>query len=250
MKLADFFARAPDFLFGVQHPRAFERALGPSDSGTANLGFYPVLVRRNIGKILREVYGGLCAYIEREHGELFRELVEAYWRAHPPRGWDPNHHAAAQFPDFLSRHRAREPRLTDVHEELADFHWSEFLAWSALDTWPDECGVDGVDHRLFVRQYSRRIPDFARGVANDSSTPLPPPTPTPTLVYRDPKTLRTAVFYPSVTALVVLSGRRKQLPLASLVGAVPGLTVAMLESVERDLLERGIALGPPSGSAV
>ncbi len=249
MKLADFFAHAPAYLFSEQPTRAFERALGRSESGTANLGFYPVLVRRNIGKILREVYAGLCAYIEREHDELFRELVEAYWRAHPPSGWDPNHHAAAKFPSFLSSYRAREPRLTDIHEELADFHWSEFLVWAALDTWPDDKGVDGVDHRLFVRQYSRRIPDFARGLIKDASTPLPAPEPTPTLIYRDPKTLRVAVLYPSVTALVVLSGRQKRLPLASLAGSIPGLTVAMLESVERDLLERGIALGAPAGSA-
>lgn len=245
MTLAEFFARAPAYLFQEGEPGALERALGPSPSGSVNLAFYPVLVRRNVGKILLEVYPGLRALIEREHDGLWRALVEDFWRERPPRGWDPNLHFAAGFPAFVGRRREHDPRVTELHEELADFHWAEFLVWAAPDELPQGGGVDGVDHRLFVRQYSRRVPELARALVEDPGAPIPAQQPTPTLIYRDPASLRVRVLYPTVTALVVLSGRRKGARAEQLVSAIPGLSVALLEQVERELLEHGVALDGP-----
>jgi hypothetical protein len=239
--LASFFTHAQGFLLGRERVDAFTRAVGESPSGSDALEFYAVLVRRNLFKIMREVFPALFVLIRREHPGLWNSLIDDYAREHPPRGWDPNHFAAA-FPGFLGRRHVSDPRVAPLYEELADLHWIKFLAWSARDELPAESGIDGLNHRLFVRQYSRRVPAFALALPQDHAAELPPEQPTPTLIYRDPSSLRVKIFYPTAAALAVLAQRRRGRPHPESASSVPGLTREAFNTIERELLAHGVLL--------
>ncbi|MGB1276609.1 MAG: hypothetical protein ACPG77_12740, partial [Nannocystaceae bacterium] len=80
-----------------------------------------------------------------------------------------------------------------------------------------------------------KIPQYARQLIRDPEAVPGSSTPTPTLIYRDLKTHRTAVFYPTILGLLVLSKRSgKTLP------EIPGVTSQNLEIAEKDLIQRGI----------
>ncbi|MEZ4454519.1 MAG: hypothetical protein R3B09_34020 [Nannocystaceae bacterium] len=177
--------------------------------------------------------------MERGRPGLWAALLCDYARAHPPEGWDPNRYAAA-FPGFLAARRAEEPRLLEVDEELADFYWIEYAAFSAADAIPRERAPDGVDHRIFVRQYTRAIPAFARALRRGESPALPAAAPTLTIVFRNP-TLRVESMHPSIAAIAALVRRQGGDPAA----LVPGIEAAAIDEAEAELRRRGVLVDGP-----
>lgn len=232
-----FFAAAPALLFGEATPAEFAGAVGPSPSGADRLRFYQILIERNLAKILRDFYGGLAAWMERDRPGLWARLIRDYARAHPPSGWDPNRYAAA-FPEFLAARRASDDRLREVDEELADFYWIEYCAFVAGDEVPAEKGPDGVDHRVFVRQYTRPIPTFARALRRGESPALPGAAPTLTIVFRSPASLGVEILYPQVAAIAALIRRQGGDPAA----LVPGLGGAEIDAAEAELRRRHVLM--------
>jgi len=238
MKLEDFFSETQALLMGRIDARSYQRKLGKSSSGTSRLEYYQTLIRRNMMKVLRDMYPSVRArYLQFRPGR-WGNLVERFTRQHPPPShWDPNQFSAP-FPHFLAAERARDPKLPPDLEQLADFHWTEFCVFSAAETWPEELGPDGLEHRLYVRQYDGKIPKYARQLTRDPEARPDSLTPTATLIYRDLKTNRLAVFYPSILGLLLLSKRSgKKLP------EIPGVTSQKLEIAEQNLIKRGILMG-------
>lgn len=235
MKLEDFFSETQALLMGRTDARSYQRKLGTSSSGTSRLEYYQTLIRRNMMKVLRDMYPSVRnRYLQFRPGQ-WGTFVERFTRQHPPPShWDPNQFSAP-LPEFLAAERERDPKLPSDLEQLADFHWTEFCVFSASETWPQDLGPDGMEHRLYVRQYDGKIPQYARQLIRDPEAVPGSSTPTPTLIYRDLKTHRTAVFYPTILGLLVLSKRSgKTLP------KIPGVTSQNLEIAEKDLIQRGI----------
>lgn len=235
MSLTDFFAHTQKLLLGQIDVQTYERTLGHCSSGPHRLQYYRTLIRRNMMKVLRDMYPSVRARYLQQHPHGWSDLVDEFTAAHPPPAhWDPNRFAEP-FADFLAKKRQADPTLPADLEQLADFHWTEFQVFSASQTWPEELGPDGLEHRLYVRQYEGKIPAYARELVRDPSAQPPEPTPTPALIYRNLHTHQLQVFYPNVLALLVLSKRSgKQLP------DIPGLTPENLEIAEKNLVERGI----------
>lgn len=224
MTLPAFFTAMQPMLLGRSSASDLEARLGASPSGTAALGFYGVLVARNVEKILREVCPTLFVLAARTHA--WRTLVADYLDAHPPRGGDPNRFADA-LPDFL--HARAE--LPDVWGEIADYHVAYVRAYHAAD----EDG-DGFDRRVFVRQYTHPVPQIVEALARDRESAIPAPRPTLVVVFRHTRTLRVRRLVPSATGLAALA-RRQGLDLPP---ALAGLCEADIATAERALIREGV----------
>lgn len=235
MSLKEFFASTQKLLLGEVDVRTYERTLGKSPSGRKRLQFYRTLIRRNMMKVLREMFPSVRARYLQLHPHGWGELVDAYTKAHPPPAhWDPNLFAES-FPDFLAGKREAHGKLPSDLEQLADFHWTEYRVFAAAETWPEELGPDGLEHRLYVRQYDGKIPVYARELVRNPQAKPPEPTPTPTIIFRNLQTHRLQVFYPNLLGLLVLTKRSgKALP------EIPGVTAEKLDQAEKNLIEHGV----------
>lgn len=239
MSLAAFFHEARRLLSGETDVATFQAALGESPSGVRRVAFYRVLIRRNMDKILREGCPALCARITHLRAGLWTELVDDFSDAHPATARNPNTFAAP-FSDYLAQRRQSDPRIEPLWEEIADYYWLRFSAHVASDELPAGTLPDGLDHRVFVRQYSCKIPEYAQALTEDPATPPPERAPTPTLIYRHSRTLRVTAFYPTVYGLAALARRRGDDPRR----LVPQLDVSQLDAVEAQLAEHGVLAAP------
>ncbi len=225
--LEGFFAHLRPMLLGECSAAVTEVVLGPSPSGTANLGFYATLVRRNLDKILRDVFPATRAAIVRAAVPAWDDVVSAYALAHPPTGSDPNRFAAS-FPSWI----AAQPHGSATRwAQLADYEWLRVRAYHAPDV-PDDADTvtkDGLERRLFVRQYSFDVPAVAeqwrRGeIGSDADKP------TLVLVFRHARTQALGVFRPKVAALAALA-ERCGLPLPPLLAELEPAAIAAARTV-------------------
>ena len=231
--LPGFFAQMESFLLGRQSAASVESELGPSPSGTENLEFYRTLVDRNFHKIMRLLFPTVRVLAERARAGMWTELVRDYVAAHPPRGCrDPNR-MGASFSDFLTRRREDGGELSPVVEEMAEYHWINYLAKTATDV---EDG-DGFERRVFIRQFTHAIPTFMRAINEDPEAEIPAPKPMIVILYRAWTDGAVRILHPRPEAMAVFA-RRQGLelppPLAALDEEAVNLTEVSL--VEMGLL--------------
>ena len=222
------------FLLGRTPVEDVERVLGRSPSGTENLDFYRVLVRRNYHKFLGDLFGTVATLAKRQHDGLWSELVDGFIAAHPPGHWNPNR-VGALFPRYLAEIREQRPSIPELWEQMADYHWNEFLAGSAVDD-----GSDGFDQWLFVRQYGFPIPEFIRKLRDDPATPVPEPTPIIVVLYRSHLNNDLRLLFPSPVALAVLAQRQG----VALPPGFPAVDDARKTAVALELVDLGVFRGP------
>lgn len=198
--LSGFFAALGPMLEGRATAEDVEARLGRSATGTAALGFYAELVRRNLHKILGDVYPLVRTLVNREPDGHARwtSLARDYACAHPGSGADPNRFAA-QFSPWLRGCSDAPP----IWAELADYEWTRVAAYHAQDV-----ADDGFDARLFVRQYTWDVPAFAAALLADPSAAPPPTSPTTVALFRHTRTLQLGVFRLGAAGLAALACRR------------------------------------------
>lgn len=225
--LTQFFAAMPAMLLARTPAAAVEARLGPCPSGTANLGFYATLVRRNLDKILRDVFPAVAARARAQTPSPWAAWVDGYAAAHPPAGIDPNGFAAA-FPSWL----ADQAGVAAALHELADYEWLRVLSYHAPDHGPEP---HGLGRRLFVRHYTDDVPAIAaaawRGAPWRES-----PRPTTVLVYRHASTAASCVHRPAPLELVALA-QRCGTPVPAALAALPQ---AQLDAAAARLHRRGV----------
>ena len=230
--LPDFFAQMEPFLLGRQSADALEEQLGPSPSGTTNLAFYRTLIDRNFHKIMRLLFPTVKVLAQRAREGMWTELVREYVAAHPPRGCrDPNR-MGASFSEFLTRRREEGGELSAVVEEMAEYHWIDYLAKTATDV---EDG-DGFERRVFVRQFTHPIPTFMKAINEDSDAEIPAPRPTIVILYRTWTDGAVRILYPRAETMAVFA-RRQGLELPPPLAALDEEAVIQ---TERSLVEMGL----------
>ncbi|KIG13445.1 hypothetical protein DB30_08072 [Enhygromyxa salina] len=213
--LERFYGEIAPFLFGETSVGAVEQRLGRSASGSDNLEFYRVLVRRNFDRILSELFVSVHTLVTRDHPGLWPQLVSDYLQANQTGPRDPNLFGLA-FSDFLAARRDQGGGYSPALEELADYHMCSYLAASAQDD-PEE--GDGFEVRLFVRGYTFPVIEIAKALAKDRATPLPEPRPATLFIYRSlhpPHAVR--IHWPTAPQLAALARRQGVALPASLSG--------------------------------
>lgn len=217
--LGRFFAAMAPMLEGRASAREVEAAIGPSASGSDALAFYAELVRRNLHKILSDVFPAVRAVARHVHGDdrAWVGLAVDYAAAHPGRGGDPNRFAAA-FPTWLRGRPELAGPWAEPAVELADYEWTRLLAYHAADV-----EGDGVDERLFVRQYTCDIPALAHAVLHGSFA-LPAARPRIVAIFRHARTLQLGVFHLGAAGLAALA-RRQGLAMPPVLAALPEAAV-------------------------
>lgn len=165
--LARFFETLGPYLDGTRTLDEVSASLGEGPDGEAGLAYYRTLVARNHLEILGDVFGSVRAVVRARHGaEAWRGLARAYATEHPRAAHDPNDFAEA-FPGFLERQALVDDGAALA--ELADFHWICHRCAVAPDPAADD---DGLESRLFVRQYSFDVPRWRRAVTDDTPAAL------------------------------------------------------------------------------
>lgn len=228
--LPEFFAQMRPYLLGNTELPQVREALGASPSGDDNFAFYRVLARRNLFKILRELFGPLYELVRRDDPERWADLARAYVAAHPATARHPNGFGEG-FAAFVAERRQDDPSQPPLWEELADFLWIRQVVVAA----PDDEG-DGFDRRLFVRQYSHPVPQIVAALERDAAAELPEPSPVLVIVYRHWRSLQTRLFQPSAAGLVALA-RRQGLPVPEPLQAIPSEHVDIADA---QLVDHGV----------
>lgn len=228
MTLAAFFAEMQPMLLGRVSAADVQRRLGPSPSGTAALQFYAVLVARNVDKILREICPTLFVLATR--AGVWRDIVDAHVRAHPPAGGDPNRFADA-LPELLQELARRRADVPPLFAELADYHVVHVRAHHAVDG--DD---DGFERRLFVRQYAHPVAEIVDALSRDPNAAVPAPHPALVVVFRHARTLRVRRLVPSAAGLAALA-RRQALALPPALASLADLAIVR---AERALVREGV----------
>jgi hypothetical protein len=234
MSLEAFFATMKPLLRGEISAEEVQTRLGASDSGTEALAFYRVLVQRNMFKAMREIFPSLPPLVERDRPGAWAELVAAFLCDHPPTHFDPNH-IGEPFAAWLQARRAGDPAQPELFEELADFHWIQWLAATSPE--PHD---DGFDRVLFVRLYRHPIPKIIADVLENPRAELPQPQPTCLVVHRHRQTGALRLLYPGLAAWAVLA-RRQGLPLPL---PLADIDVNALRAAEQWLAQQGVIPSP------
>ena len=233
--LEQFFATMRPMLLGKTRVPDAEAELGGSQSGTENFGFYRVLAKRNLFKIMRDVFGTVRTLALRQDEALWARLVMGYTAAHPPAARDPNEFGA-QFAEWLAEHRKQTGEIPELLEELADYEWIRTAAYLS----PNVEG-DGFEERLFVRQYTHHVPDIHAALRRSTEAELPGRAPTVVLLFRHLRKHKLQDFYPTKAGLAVLARRQG----ATLPPGFGGFDDAALDQTEVEMIEHGILAPPP-----
>ena len=201
--LPEFFDQMQAFLLGRIDVDEVQTKLGPSASGSQNLTFYRTLVDRNFHKTLRLLFPTVHTLAMRVRPTMWSELVRDYVRVHPPRGCrDPNRFGAS-FPEFLTRRREEKGEFSEALEELAEYHWIDYLARTS--TGSDD---DGFEKRVFIRQFTRPIPDLMKALVEDDSAEEPSPRPMIVILYRSLVDGVVRILHPRPETMAVLAMRQ------------------------------------------
>ncbi len=229
MSLDAFFREVAPMLWQGRAAAAVTEAIGPSPSGDAALGFYGVLVARNLEKILREVFPSLKALAMQEGSARWTDLVRDFARAHPPRGRDPNGFGLA-LPAYLSG-RSDVPRFW---VEIADFHLAQVHVYHA----PEPTGGDGFEGRILVRSYEHAVVQIVDALAHEPMRPPSLGAPCVVVIYRHARTGRARVLSPHAAQVAALA-RRQGLELPSVLAA---LEPSVIDAAEQALVAAGVLL--------
>ena len=168
------------------------------------LAAYARFVRQHVRTALEKNFTVLPKLI----GGVWNQLVDSYFRKHPPRDYELNA-AAADFRGFLAR-LVEEGRygLTAFHVELAELEWQEWLAYSSEEVVPTPEQVDRptLNPTLAILDLVYPAADFLdafresgdRMAENDASME---PDPQTVFVFRQPRSMN-AVFYKADASLL------------------------------------------------
>jgi hypothetical protein len=183
-----FLAQFAEMLDGKRTAREVEATLGPSASGTARLGLYTTLVRRQLVSVIDDFFSAVRIAAQSRSAGHFEQLRDAYLEAHPPSHWVPTR-AAERFPAFLEARRASTELI-----ELADFAWTRHQVLHAERS-----------EALAVRHYTYAVKRFSNEVERDGRTRGRPTKEAETwLIGRSHLTESLVLVAPSVAALVVV----------------------------------------------
>ncbi len=161
------------------------------------LAIYQRFVKGHILRTLAKDYPMTKALM----GEaLFDRLSERYFEAHPPRSWELNA-AVEAFPEFLERQRVeeREPELSPLMAQLAQFEWEIFAAFThpADIPRPEEVSHYTVNPTLTALSFDYPLVAWYAKWDHDEIADVPSTAPEPVedgetvLFYRSPISLRT-----------------------------------------------------------
>lgn len=232
-ELERFFASMRPFLLGQHDVSEVERALGPSASGSAALAYYRTLIDRNHHKILGDIFDSVRAACLAADDGAWSRLVRDYVALRPRATHDPNDFGG-EFPAFVAEYDEWPEAPTCLGErvaELADYHWCLHRCGVAAD---GEQGDDGVNRRLFVRQYSFDVPAARRRIPrgelriDDASLERD----TFVVIFRHLHTRHVEVLRASLPQLRVVAGRAGVTPVAE----GPGFAAATEALVELGVL--------------
>ena len=201
MSLDQFFSAMGPFLRGEQDIDTLNEELGPSESGPEAMTFYATLVRRNYGKILREVFVSVMRASRQLSPDLWPQLVREYAARTRVMHHDPNEFGR-EFPEWLASRQAQHPEQPASLAELADYQWIRHAARHAPRS--EELGLD---QRLFVRHYTHAIPKLAAALWREEQVDLDSPQPTSVLVYREHEGQKLRCFYPTAMGLGIVIER-------------------------------------------
>ncbi len=211
MTLEAFFETMEPFLRGRITAEEVERKLGPSASGAERLALYPRLVRAQHTGAVRRLFPALHRALEAHRTGLWAKIVDAYVAEHTDGRWNPSWFGEAMA-EFLVAYREHEPDLPPFAEQLADFHWLDFV----LTADPRDLAVD-----VEVRHYTHDVPSYVRGRLEG----VPEEKAVTILAYRPADGRRMEVISATPAVLVALARAREE--------AVPELSALGIR--ERDV---------------
>lgn len=205
--LDDFFRESVSMLKGQQDAQAVEAKLGPCATGTEALQYYGKLQRLHRERQLAELFPLVKARIQTRGKGVWQEIVGDYLSAHPPHHWSLPH-IGAPFADWLF---ANDPEGA-LLGPICDWGWTSWLARHA----PDDFEHDGLEVRLFIRQFGVDPVASRAALREDAEAPIEA-KPTTMLMWRDERTGRIRSRAPSMVTIAVLwrrSGQKLQGALA------------------------------------
>jgi hypothetical protein len=208
MQLDDFFETMGSFVAGALTVESVTARIGASPSGSARLGLYPELVRRQRRDVLDHLFVAVRHACRELGSGLWADIASDYARRHPPTAWEPNHFGQAMS-EYLAD-RASEPTLPDYLAELADYEWIRFAAGVSDAGWADG---PGLERGMYVRRYEHDVPSYVDRAASSApraSLGSPTRTPTSVLVCWSITQHRVMTLTPSVEALAVIGRRCRQ----------------------------------------
>lgn len=195
MSLAAFFSSIVPVLRAEVEPDT----LSPGDSTLRldRVALYVHLVRTDLREALRRGHHAVWCAAELVRPGLWSELADGYLAAHPPCHWDPGR-IGAHFAEHLRRKAG--PGCPSFLADLADLHTALYRVAVAPDVGLDEA----LDVSIVVRRYATSSPRFWLDVDRGSVGALPQLAETLTIVYRNFRTERSTVFFPSPASLAAL----------------------------------------------
>lgn len=235
-------------LRGAAPPESAERALGLD---ARRVAFYADTVYEHVHDILRKNFTALAEVL----GEAtFASLVRQYYALHPAQAFELNEDAAP-FREFLASRASRgEGALGEVHLELAELEWQEFVAYVHPAQIPARRWLSRptINPTLAILQLDYPVADFLdawrqRGENGDAPELPSAPRPETVFVLRHPES-ENAIFVAASDALlfafkVVHDGAEP-----SQAARAAGVPEALVHEVLREASDWGIVLLPePSG---
>ncbi len=230
-----FFLSMGELFAGTITADELERRHGPSASGTKRLALYKTLVERQKRGVLDHFFASVRIASRLTSPSRWEQLVTRFLETHTPAHWEPNQFALQMLAYLQGSPEQECGGLPPYLVELADHACTRFSAMSAAAPAGREAGIE---RRLFVRQYTHAVAEFALTAEKQpwACTQPPPAEGLPILVVRSVRTGRLLTRKPSVTALIAL-GLRDGVSLPSL---PRGLTVHDVRIEDDHLVELGV----------
>jgi len=197
--LAGFFEIALPLLLGGPTPESVS-----DDEQRAGLAFYRHMTELELRNLLHRACPGVARALELLGDDSFARLSREYFRAHPPRGWDPGA-VADSLPSFLIR--THWPRALS---EIAEIH--QLLRQCALAAGEAD---SPFEHTIFVRRFETTSPRFVQRLLASEPLSLPEEEPMVAIIYRSHRTQRSHLLLPSeetLRALLAYAQRRPPPP--------------------------------------
>jgi len=236
--LAAFFHEVRPLLLGEADVDTFLARVGPTPSTPRRVGVYARLVGNGLANGLQALYPGVHVAVERRTPGGWRPLVTGYLRAHPPAHWDLNRCGAA-LSSWLATERAAGADVPVFLEELAEFHWTEYAAYTSATVMP----VSGVNPTAEIRQYTHDVATWGRLARRGESVGLPEERGTTVIVYRDPATLLVRTLSPNAATLVALA-REQDVDRPGLTDVVAQLGEPAIAQARQALVTAGVLIDP------
>lgn len=229
-ELGTFFEAMDALLSGREGACFVEARIGPSPSGTARLGFYAELVRRQRAQLLDALFPGVARAANAHRRGLWGALADGYTSAHPPRHWEPNAFGA-HLADYLEALALREAAVPRYLAEIADLEYLEWLVTVA----PRTSEVPLGDETMHVRRYEHDVVAYLEHAFVGCGPARPPrEAPTTIVVCRTRTTDERFLLRVSAAALAAIARRAGEVVPA---GAPPE---AWIDAAERELVGWGV----------